>query len=64
MTKQEINQDIRITDKAYKKHGLWGLPCGLLKYSFTLHLKQNPSLSNTKVTHSLFEPITQMEDIV
>ena len=23
MIKQEINQDIRISDKAYKKHGLW-----------------------------------------
>ena len=29
-----------------------------------LHLKQNPDLSNTKGTHSLFEPITQTEDIV
>ena len=29
-----------------------------------LHLKQNPGLSNTKGTHSLREPITQMEDIV
>ena len=57
MIKQVINQDIWITDKAYKKHG-----CGRIVWFVEIFVY--PGLSNTKESHLLFEPITQMEDIV
>ena len=62
--KEVINQEISITTKDFKKHGLWGRTMQFVEIFVYLHLKQNPGLSNTKGTHSLFEPITQMVDIV
>ena len=58
--KQVINQNIPITDKAYKKHGLWGRAMRFVEIFVYLHLKQNPGLG----THSLLKPITQKVDIV
>ena len=57
---QVINQNIPITDKAYKKHGLWARAMRFVEIFVYLHLKQNPGLG----IHSLLEPITQIVDIV
>ena len=57
---QVINQNIPITDKAYKKHGLWGRAMWFVEIFVYLHLKQNPGLG----THSLLEPITPIVGIV
>ena len=57
---QVINQNIPITDKAYKKHGLWGHAMRFVEIFVYLYLKQNPGLG----TQSLLEPITQIVDIV
>ena len=58
--KSVINQNIPITNKAYKKHGLWGRAMRFVEIFVYLHLKQNPGLG----IHSLLEPITQIVDIV
>ena len=58
--KSVINQNIPITNKAYKKHGLWGRAMRFVEIFVYLHLKQNPGLG----IHSLLEPITQIVNIV
>ena len=58
--KSVINQNIPITTKAYKKHGLWGRAMRFVEIFVYLHLKQNPGLG----IHSLLEPITEIVDIV